>query len=73
MTELKMNKMEVVNHWNDRFYESTKCVECGNTEIGSTIAKLEVAIELHECPTYYKGYCYECEHLVCHCEEYNLA
>lgn len=33
-------------------------------------ANFEVEVEVEET---YKGYCPECEHYVCHCEEYNLA
>lgn len=49
MTQLKENKMEVTNHWNDRFYESTDCAKCGKFEQEKTIAELQKAIDSHDC------------------------
>lgn len=65
-------QMEITNHWNDRFYESTECPDCGAIEMETTIAKLQVAIDKHECAVI-KGYCWMCEHYSCKCEEYGFT
>lgn len=49
MTEQKETKMVVTNHWNDRYYESTECAECGRFEMERTIKELQVAIDNHVC------------------------
>ena len=36
-------------HWNDRFYESPDCSECGNYEMAKTIAELETLMANHAC------------------------
>lgn len=57
--------------------ELTMCVFCENVYEGS----IDVCPECNEYKglvpgveaVAYKGYCPECEHYNCHCEEYNLA
>jgi Zn ribbon nucleic-acid-binding protein len=44
-----MNKIETTNHWNDRYYESTECAECGNMEMAKTMPELEKAVAEHTC------------------------
>lgn len=34
-------------HWNDRFYESPECAECGIVLMEKTIAELEKAMAEH--------------------------
>ena len=44
-----MNKIETTNHWNDRYYESTECRECGKMEMEKTFAELQKAVAEHHC------------------------
>jgi Zn ribbon nucleic-acid-binding protein len=45
----KMKSIETTNHWNDRYYESTECLECGKMEIEKTFAELREAVANHTC------------------------
>lgn len=38
-------------HWNDRFYESPECVECGQEIWTRTILEMKEALEAHACVT----------------------
>ena len=45
----KMKNIETTNHWNDRYFESTECAECGVVEMEKTVADLEKAVAEHAC------------------------
>jgi hypothetical protein len=45
----KMKSIETTNHWNDRYYESTECLECGKMEMEKTFAELKKAVAEHHC------------------------
>jgi formylmethanofuran dehydrogenase subunit E len=36
-------------HWNDRYYESPNCAECGEYVMAKTIAELETLMAEHAC------------------------
>lgn len=45
------NGVMVPLHWNDRFYESPECVECGQEIWTKTVQEMVEALEQHACST----------------------
>lgn len=50
MSILKLDNGVVIPiHWNDRYYESPECAECGITLMERTTAELKQSIQEHNC------------------------
>lgn len=43
------NGVVIPVHWNDRYYESPECAECGREEWGRTLAEVKENIQQHAC------------------------